>query len=79
MIYSETNINDIEHQSDNTLQYRIPAYLASPNHCLHCDSDNITCGHFEAGHNEAWSPVTCQDCGKQWMDCYTLTSVTIDE
>ncbi len=41
--------------------------------CPHCNSKEIQggCIYFDTG--SAWQEVTCNDCGKEWQDLYTLT------
>jgi len=41
--------------------------------CPYCNSQDITGEdiHIEAG--AAWQEVSCNDCGQEWQDTYTLT------
>jgi predicted Zn-ribbon and HTH transcriptional regulator len=50
-------------------------YLNAPYHCPKCESEDITGGGFEADYNQSWQKVTCDKCGYQWTDIYTMTDV----
>lgn len=50
-------------------------YLKSPNHCPKCNSKNISGGSFEADDDYAYRDVTCDDCGYEFRDIYTLADV----
>lgn len=45
--------------------------------CLYCGSDDISAGKLEADGDQAWSPVTCQTCEREWQDVYHLAAVDI--
>jgi hypothetical protein len=45
------------------------------NKCPYCGSENISGGHFETDSNEAWQPVSCDDCGREWSDLYRLVGI----
>jgi hypothetical protein len=46
-------------------------------HCPFCNSSEIEAGKIEADAASAWSPVTCNDCGKEWRDVFFLGAVDI--
>jgi transposase-like protein len=50
-------------------------YVACPNHCPYCGSNDIEANAPEVDGPHAWADVTCNDCGKEWQDVYTLTHV----
>lgn len=45
--------------------------------CLYCGSTDIRAGKLEAEDYQAWSPVTCQTCAREWQDVYHLAAVDI--
>ncbi len=47
--------------------------------CPHCGSTSIEGGHFEVNHAGAWQEIGCNECDREWMDIYTLTSVSLDD
>lgn len=40
--------------------------------CPYCHSDNITGDAIEVDGSIAWQPVSCDDCGKDWEENYSL-------
>lgn len=51
------------------------AYLENSSQCPYCKSDNITGeGHVYVGDNDG-NKITCKNCGKQWIDIFTITGV----
>lgn len=42
-------------------------------HCPFCDSTNLCGDSVEIDGGGATQPVSCNDCGKRWIDCYELT------
>ena len=53
----------------------VKKYLSNPDCCPHCDSGNISAGHFDEAFNQYWRVVECQDCNKKWSEIFTLTDV----
>jgi len=45
--------------------------------CPFCKSDDIEAGPFDGETSSC--PVTCNRCGKEWDDCYTLTGIQVDD
>jgi formate dehydrogenase maturation protein FdhE len=43
--------------------------------CPYCGSMDISSDRTEAAGNEAFSVVTCNCCGKKWMDVYKLIGI----
>jgi transcription elongation factor Elf1 len=41
--------------------------------CPHCNSFDITGDHFNVDAGSAWQDVSCNECGAEWQDTYTLT------
>jgi hypothetical protein len=53
------------------------AYLKSQGTiCPFCQSPHITAGILSADGPQASSEITCEACGKLWLDLYTLTGIT---
>lgn len=50
-------------------------YIASPQHCPHCDMYDLNTGLPETDDNRMWQSVSCRDCGSTWTDIYTLTDI----
>jgi hypothetical protein len=46
-------------------------------HCPFCHSSEIEAGKVEADGASAWSPVTCNECGKEWQDVFFLGGVDL--
>jgi len=47
-------------------------YVKSSNHCPFCDSEQIEGESLDVNGNEAWQPISCIECGRRWLDIYTL-------
>lgn len=43
--------------------------------CPYCNLDNINMYDQDIPSNQIIGKVSCDDCGKQWLDIYTLTSI----
>lgn len=55
---------------------KIREYLAEGgSKCLYCGSKDIEGGNTEMDGDSGTCQITCNDCGKEWYDCYTLTGV----
>ena len=52
---------------------QIKEYIAHPNKCPYCGSDNITAYNWE-GEN-ATQDVYCNVCVRGWCDCYKLVGI----
>lgn len=48
-------------------------YLKSPYHCPYCNSDRISALEFDT--QSFTQTVECPDCGRQWIDLYSLTGI----
>lgn len=48
-------------------------------HCPYCGSTAIEGGKFDAEWKEAWSEVSCPDCGRTWQDEYRLVDIAEKE
>ena len=44
-------------------------------HCPYCGSANIRCKRLNQNRDYILMGVECEDCGKEWTEFYTLTSV----
>jgi transposase-like protein len=51
------------------------AYMNDPNHCPHCECEDVTGGPFQSDSKTAWQSVTCNNCNESWNDIYTLTDI----
>ena len=51
------------------------AYLKRPCHCPFCGSERIDGQMVEIDEAGATQRIECLDCGRLWVDCYTLTAV----
>lgn len=40
--------------------------------CPFCLSQRMYTGHLQCDESQAWMPVTCGRCGRQWNDIYKL-------
>lgn len=49
-------------------------YIKDPNACPCCGSENISMEDHD-GTGEMWCEILCQNCGAEWTEVYTLTSV----
>jgi formate dehydrogenase maturation protein FdhE len=54
-------------------------YLKNPNVCPFCGSDNISADHADFAWNSGIRPVACEDCNKEWVEEFTLTSVIFND
>lgn len=71
-----TNEGDVVHRKDNDLPYIVKGrYLANPNLCPYCESEDISGELFESTDNQTWRRVTCDSCGKMWQEIFTLTDI----
>ena len=41
--------------------------------CPNCRSTDLNGGSLQADSNYAWQPVSCMDCGADWVDEYILS------
>lgn len=57
----------------------IKAYLENDCDCLYCGSPNIAVGSLEFPEQRILQPVECRDCGRHWIDVYTLTGIIEEE
>lgn len=52
------------------------AYVQEGGHrCPFCGSEELDPGKMQADGPIAWQKVTCEDCGREWIDEYSLTGV----
>ncbi len=49
------------------------------NLCPFCESADISGGSIEVAGKEAWQEVSCNECGENWRDVYTLAFAETDE
>ena len=54
---------------------QLATYLAEPNICPFCESNNLDTEGFSPGHNTVSQDVICLECEESWVDQYTLTGV----
>ena len=54
-------------------------YLASPDICPYCGSDELTLGKVTADVNRTLQSVSCRQCKKRWTSIYELTRIEEDE
>ena len=54
-------------------------YLLNPNVCPFCGSIDISAEHAEFDWNFASRPVACENCNKEWVEEFTLTSVIFND
>ena len=57
---------------------QLEKYLKNSNECPVCDSGDIEGGRVEIDDSIAWQNMTCNDCGLQWTDLYTLKGIDAD-
>lgn len=50
-------------------------YLKNPNHCPHCESDNIQGEGFNVRGYLVTQYVMCNDCENDWTDIYKLINI----
>ena len=53
----------------------VKKYVENPDNCPYCGSSNIIGDMFEASYNQAWRPVTCNNCGQEWREIFTITDI----
>lgn len=51
-------------------------YLKNPDKCPYCGSTDITKGDTDFSYINAWETVVCNECGKEWVEEFTITDVT---
>lgn len=51
------------------------AYLADDSACPFCSSTNFVGEQLERTGNEVHQSITCDDCGRNWLDIYKLSDV----
>jgi hypothetical protein len=44
--------------------------------CPFCEHKGISPEPLEADGDRAWSNVRCDSCRREWIDCFTLTSIS---
>jgi len=54
-------------------------YLRNPNVCPFCGSTNISAEHAEFEWDSGSRPVACEDCNKEWVEEFTLSSVIFND
>lgn len=47
--------------------------------CLYCGSESLTGTDIRTDIGIAWQNISCDDCGEEWNDVYTLTGITVEE
>lgn len=54
-------------------------YLANPNICPFCKSNDLECDTFEVvNDSDVKQNVICNNCIKSWTDIYTISDVEFD-
>ena len=43
--------------------------------CPYCGSEQYEGGSLDFESGGIYQQIVCNDCGKDWIDCYSLTSV----
>lgn len=51
------------------------SYVKSPNSCPYCGDEDIVAFKFTPDDNQAWRPVFCLTCRKEWHEIYTITDI----
>jgi predicted Zn-ribbon and HTH transcriptional regulator len=55
-------------------------YLAASHRCPYCQSENIEGdASFDFSGDDIRKNIECLDCGKQWIDTYSLSGVEAAE
>ena len=47
--------------------------------CPHCGGKNVEAGWIVEGEDDIWQSIECVDCGKEWVDLFTLTGIDYSE
>jgi len=47
--------------------------------CPYCGSNDLECGRMDIYSHGASQPCSCNQCGKEWTDDYSLTGITEDD
>lgn len=50
-------------------------YFKNVNRCPYCKVESLDIGEKTFDDNYATVHITCESCGKEWKDIYTLTNV----
>ena len=43
--------------------------------CPYCQSRNMSGAKLNTGSTNYWQLITCEECGKEWTDMYTLVDI----
>ena len=63
-----------------TQEQKAKYFANHANLCPFCESADISADSIDVEARECWQRVICNECGEEWQDVYTLSSVeTQDE
>jgi transcription elongation factor Elf1 len=54
---------------------QIDKYLEDSSVCPYCGDGDITGGSVDVDTGGAGQKISCNNCDKQWVDCYDLTGI----
>lgn len=60
-------------------QSDIDRYVASPNHCPYCESDQIEGRDRDVEDGVATQEIACLDCDAGWKDVYRLIGFSVHD
>ena len=58
-------------------QDKIEEYLESAQSCPYCGSSKISSSDIEDDGYIAWNDVTCNACGKEWREEYSMVMISV--
>jgi len=50
-------------------------YFNDIERCPFCGSSKLTGDGFDAGDNQVWREIDCDDCNESWREIFTLTDI----
>ena len=54
---------------------RLKRYLANPEKCPYCNSENLNAYGFDAGLDTVWRNINCNNCQRGWTETLTLSGI----
>lgn len=57
----------------------VKAYLKDSAKCPHCQSKDIDGNEIQCEGDSHYQTIQCNNCGRSWVDIYTLTDVDLTE
>ena len=54
---------------------QVKQYLKSETTCPYCGGQDITGSSVEVEAGGAYQTITCEECGKSWLDIYKLVDI----